>query len=195
MIKKKIIGALLVLLVFNVFLLLKVNQISFIKLSFQNDIKSLEIEIGDLKNQLGILSECMFWSLESNYSSLSELKPVLNNECRKLILRYSELNCHSCVDSQIVKLNEFSKKLEKGNILILAHYKNERDLYLFRKKNPTDLKFINIGSLDIAVEKANTPYYFIIDNDFTAKSVFVPAKELPEQTERYFDVVKRKYFD
>jgi hypothetical protein len=112
----------------------------------------------------------------------------------KLFLRYSELNCHTCVDIQFEALKELGKKIGNENIILLASYKGDGDLNRFMRINKINFKVFNIENSGLPVEKANTPFYFIADGSGFAKLVFVPRKEYPKLYKKYLEIVSQRFF-
>jgi hypothetical protein len=125
---------------------------------------------------------------QTTFSSIISDKP-------KLFLRYSELNCHTCVDIQFEALKEFGKKIGNENIILLASYKSDGDLNSFMRINKINFKVFNIRNLGLPIERANTPFYFIADGSGFVKLVFVPRKEYPKLYEKYFEIITKRFFE
>lgn len=115
---------------------------------------------------------------------------------KKLVLRYSELNCDDCIDKQIKYLNKYADSIGCENIILLTNYNNNHHMQRFRKINRIKFEIYNIGKkLNENIRDINLPYLFIIDRcNMRINNMFVPQKELPDQTEKYFYEVYTKYF-
>lgn len=61
-----------------------------------------------------------------------------------LVLRYSEINCQSCVDSVLLWVNSFIKSVGADNVVILATYKNHRDLQIFKRLHHINIQINNL---------------------------------------------------
>jgi hypothetical protein len=127
---------------------------------------------------------------DKSNQSLSEL--ISNNP--KLVLRYSEIACNSCVDAQLKILEKLAIKIGSENIIILASYKNNSSLWRFKRINNIRLNLYNIDNLGFSLERENIPFYFIIDNTFNVKMIFIPIKEKPYLTEKYFEILSSRFF-
>ena len=113
-----------------------------------------------------------------------------------LILRYNETYCKSCVDHSLEALLDYKDEIGIDNILIMATSENIRKLKAFVNKfENSNIKIINIISkIDLPIEKYNVPYFFVISNNLQIQMLFVPIKELPENTFRYLQVVSDRFF-
>jgi len=109
-----------------------------------------------------------------------------------IILRYSELNCKDCINAEINALVENKEKL-KADIVLLAYYKNKRDLFVFykdfQKKGLDDIKMYLLPDkgLNIPIDKLNMPFYFSTDSTLTMTNFFIPQKDKPELSKVYLN--------
>lgn len=94
----------------------------------------------------------------------------------KLVLRFSELNCNSCIDSIISVSKVFNRKYP-GNILYFSEYRSERDLYYFKHLNRLKSNVLNLKrELELDPEQSNVPYFFLLGMDKKVLHVHVPDK-------------------
>lgn len=114
-----------------------------------------------------------------------------------LILRYSYLNCNSCIDFEQEMLKKYATKI--NSVCILATYNNFRNLYLdMREFQLPDLKikFFLIPierKLINRIEDINIPYYFCIDQNLKVTNTFIPTKTEPKRTKIYISSMISKY--
>jgi hypothetical protein len=52
----------------------------------------------------------------------------------------------------------------------------------------------NIPQLNLPIEEADVPYYFLLDHTLRVSNVFVPEKSASELTNTYFDIIINQYF-
>ena len=112
---------------------------------------------------------------------------------KKLIVRYSELNCNSCVDSLLHYTSIFAKEVGENNVMVWASYSSIRDFHLLFRLNKAKLNICNIESQISEYDQINNPYVFVLDEDLTIRRLFFPHKELPDNTKRYFDTIKSEF--
>jgi len=111
-----------------------------------------------------------------------------------LVLRYSEFVCQSCVDNQIELLKKFGEETGEQNVLIISTYDEIRNLIIFKRANQLNMDIYNIEKLKIPLDSENIPYYFVIDESFTIKHVFIPNNGIVSLTEKYLDFIWNRYF-
>lgn len=112
-----------------------------------------------------------------------------------LILRYSDLNCHSCIDNQISIMKDMSKLIGRENILILATYKYERDFYLFKKMSKLNgIMIYNTKNIDMPLDNYGKPYVFVLDLNMVISSIFIPHNDYDELTKSYYKYLISNYF-
>lgn len=121
------------------------------------------------------------------------IKDKLNT--KKIVFRYSELQCNVCVEKQIGSLKKYKDKIGIDNILILADYSNYRNLILFKRMNSLDIPVYNLSEkMSLELEKKDLPYFFIADNSLIAKDYFIPIKEIKNYTDNYLSTMYIKHF-
>ena len=113
----------------------------------------------------------------------------------QLVLRYNEDNCSSCIDHSLEALLEYKDAIGIDNILIIATVKNNRKLKAFIDKfENLNIQIINTESdINLPIEDYNIPYFFVMNKDLKIKMLFVPIKELPDNTARYLDIVSERF--
>ncbi|MBO7598763.1 MAG: hypothetical protein J6T70_17130 [Bacteroidales bacterium] len=121
-------------------------------------------------------------------------KEVIDSVLRKnpiLVIRYSSLSCHTCIDSVVNKARLLSQTLGRENICIFANYHSDSDFKVFWRTNNNYFRIYSVVSAIKRIDKFNTPYMFVLNNDKTISHLFIPHKEIPEMTKWYLDVVQQ----
>ena len=111
-----------------------------------------------------------------------------------LILRFSIFNCSACIHFALDKLLQGFKDF-KSNKRILLIYDDENMRVYESTFGKISYVSTNRNVLGLPIESTNTPSLFILDNDLKNKQFFVPEKEMPELTDEYLSIIKRRYFD
>jgi hypothetical protein len=125
----------------------------------------------------------------------ADLKSLLSDNI-KLVFRYNENHCNSCVEEALKPLMEISAKIGVDNILILTSYRNVRTMQIYVKKYAPGITVFNSNEvLNLPIEKQNTPYFFVIDNTLKTQLVFVPVKEIHGYTREYLNILHQRYFN
>ena len=112
----------------------------------------------------------------------------------KLFFKYSELNCNVCVDAQLAFLKTFIKNYGEENLIMISSYKFHKTVYQFKILNNIRSEIYNINFLDPSIDNLNVPYYFILDDTYIPKMMFIPEKTFTEDTEAYFKKIQNMYF-
>lgn len=112
----------------------------------------------------------------------------------KLAFFHSEVNCNSCVESNISFLNDLGDSIGRQNIIFLTSYKHKKDLSVFERINQIKFPVYNVNSTGLTIEELNKPFFFVINEHLKAECVFVPIKEDSLHLKRYLNLIKQKYF-
>lgn len=109
---------------------------------------------------------------------------------KKLILRISEFQCNSCIDSTLLLLNKYSSVLQ-NKAIVIASIIGTRNRIVFKRVHNLNFPFYYIDekSLQLNAEKGITPYFFMLDSSLTSDLVFVPDKTKTELTDFYLKKV------
>lgn len=115
-----------------------------------------------------------------------------------VVLRYSELNCHECIDSEINNLVSLKDKIKK-EVVLIASYQEPRDLFVFykefQKKGLNNIRMYllsdTIGALPL--DKFNVPYYFCVNSGLEMTGFFLPKKEKPTMSKVYLENRLKKF--
>lgn len=109
----------------------------------------------------------------------------------KLILRFSEQNCETCIESEVRLINQLNLS---SHVLGFASYNNLRMLKLAKAKYHIQfpLFFLPFGENNImpaAKEELGKPYLFVMGPELHAQYVMFPSLEYPEMSEKYYQEV------
>lgn len=174
----------------------------------QKNMTELESQSIRLNNEMSLIYNNMGIQFDSEDSNLDfairavslegdtlTLGDIFSNEKPTVVFRYSNSYCLLCVEQEIENLNNlFEEENPNFNIIGLSDFK---DTGKFR--NFTRLKSIKFNSYDlveelnIPLEQLNIPYIFSIqDSQPYTRVVFVPSKDMPENSSRYYQILKSK---
>lgn len=112
----------------------------------------------------------------------------------KIVFYFSENNCDACVLKIFEQLS--NQNMLDNNLLVVAAYKKDKLLKLFKKTNHINTPVYRIisGNLGLPIEQKDIPFLFIMDNDRTSKLLFIPEKSYPTLTDEYLKTVKKRFF-
>ena len=111
------------------------------------------------------------------------------NKGTSLVIRYSAHSCSDCIS--FINKSVLENAINKEDILLFLSDIPIRDLHVIKKQlNLPDV--YRIESLPLSFDEEKIPYVFVIDSSYCCSSFFVPRKEIPEQTDRYFDFIKKE---
>lgn len=167
--------------------------------------KDVEIDKKYLRDDKNILENRIIYQVKSSNDRVPTTA-LLKDENRnshalsdiikdkdKLVLRFTENNCHSCVESMFRQLNEPAVGLKKEDVIILVTYSNMNSLKHLLEKYGFAEHIYNIEEKEMAAnyaEKLNVPYFFVIKPDGTERMAFFPEGPiLYELTEQYLKIV------
>jgi len=123
----------------------------------------------------------------------TSLKSLLRGT--KLIFRYNEAHCNTCIEQALKPLMDYKEKIGVDNILILTSYKNARAMKIFIHKNAPGIPVFNTNEiLNIPLEEWGIPYFFVTDENLKIELAFIPVKEINGYTNNYIDLIYRRLF-
>jgi hypothetical protein len=109
-----------------------------------------------------------------------------------VIFRFTSLNCSNCIEEELPRLKEFSKRFGDKNIVLLLSYPSSREAQIVVDKYDLHYSFFNVNINSLAylpIEGSNMPYYYVV-KDKQLKMFFIPDKNFPELTKAYLDEVQ-----
>jgi hypothetical protein len=185
---KIIISAVVVLiLVVQILIIVKYKQIEEkqyeLILKLKDDNKILENKLLVRQNHISTMLESEGLYLDGNLSLISEtfdtllLKDIVKTK-QILIFRYTELNCDECVNSLINSIQESINMLKIDQIAFFAYYQEDRNLGTFKRLNQLQNKIYKIENLGINIENLNSPYFFLLNQDYKIEHVLFLIKNI-----------------
>src|SRR5690554_4736723 len=113
----------------------------------------------------------------------------------KLVFRFSQIYCGTCVTREIRLLREFAREIGWENIIFLATNSDEAYLRRFQRVSQVQTPIHNItyDFFGVDQEHLDTPYMFILDSDSSFKDLFISMKENEVRTQQYLEKI-RSYF-
>jgi hypothetical protein len=115
----------------------------------------------------------------------------MNLDKTYLVMFFSSSFCSNCVNYSLDEIKSFLNEYKIKNILLLASNYMSRDLYVFAQTNKFDpYSFYSIETLNLPIEHLQMPFYFLLNKNLNISHFFIPRKETPEQTKKYFETIK-----
>ena len=113
------------------------------------------------------------------------LKDVIHSEC--IVVRLSQNNCSPCINALMTIL----QKQNMHNTIFFVNYENEQFLDDL-KKYKVQSRFFKAGLLPLPIDSLNIPYCFVVDKALNIDNIFIPNKDVLDQTIQYFEVMNRR---
>lgn len=101
------------------------------------------------------------------------------------VVRFSEFSCMNCISSEMKKISGFSQLLP--NTLCLGTYSRLGDLQMNKRLMGLSIPVYNIAfnALVNGIEEKKMPYYFVLDESFEVRHLFVAEPNNAELTVKY----------
>ena len=114
--------------------------------------------------QAGLIIPLLKWSNDQKVTdelgNNHDLNKILG-ATSKLVFRFSEFSCNTCIDREIANLKQVASNIGKENIIILATYNSIRDLAVFKRINHLDLPIYNIPQNVFSTDQVGGTFLFI----------------------------------
>lgn len=129
-------------------------------------------------------------SLERENGKTIQLKDLLDSEYR-LFFNFTDINCSSCIAQEVGNIKKFANSTGVKHIVLIAKYRLSRDLIVFKRRNNLRMDIYNTKNqkLGLKIEEYNLPFYFIANNEGETKQVFIPEKERPNLSTKYYEAI------
>ena len=117
---------------------------------------------------------------------------------KKLIYRFSELHCDSCIINEFKNLKKHvrSEGMKIKDIIIITYYDNIRNLYIFKRINKLqDFEIYNLAHNNIGRLKLDdmlVPYFFMLNKGLRISDAFIPIKQADKRTDDYLERISEK---
>jgi hypothetical protein len=172
-----------------------------VKQARTNEKFRLEKKIGFLKEDIDLLLANELWTIKSEQTRIDpefklntlqtdsvNLKDVVGNG--KLFFYFSEYDCQLCYQEIIDKLNKYVEMYNTKTVAVIAHFNNLRNFHFFLKNTKIDSPtYYTTKNINLEATNANQPFFFVLDQSFKTKFVFIPYKKYNENIEPYFSIV------
>ncbi|HCY41761.1 MAG TPA: hypothetical protein DHV48_10460 [Prolixibacteraceae bacterium] len=177
----------LVLIISNVFWISqardKVNIIkSFIqKDDFLQSTKSTQLELSllQLKSE-GTQIDLKEEFIDEN-GKVNRLIDLVRGQHFNLVLRYSQIGCHTCTDKMIQLLHKELPDIAVNKVIILSKLSAKRDLVVFRRVHKLNNIVFNCDNRLTPIDDIDKPYFFIIAKDRIISKVFIPIEGVNDE--------------
>ena len=136
----------------------KVNKLFYENISLQDNI------ILSKQGYCQLDPEMLLYTKDRDSIHLSEIK----RKEYTLVLRYSTQCCSTCVEDILRKMRKFEEQY-------------------FQRICRFFPKVYNVFSLGIPLDEEVVPYLFVLDRGMRVIDTFIPDKDLPKLTNRYFE--------
>jgi hypothetical protein len=105
----------------------------------------------------------------------------------KLVFRFSELSCNTCVDREVGNLKKMAAQVGADKIVVLASYRNLRDLVVFKRINQLDFQVYNAADKAFPADAAGGTFVFLANQVHRGFAPFIPSKEIDDLSPVYYD--------
>jgi hypothetical protein len=165
------------------FLKKRIVQTNFKNKDILNEILFLNEDISQILNneELAIQSEHSFVNPNKLvYTTKNDsvyLKDIVIKR-GKLVFYYSDQYCDICYKNLLKHINNYIIFSGTKNIIVIAEYENLRNFYYFLKDNKIYAKiYLTNKGLEFPAQIGKQPFFFMLDESFKAKYVYVPHKK------------------
>jgi len=109
----------------------------------------------------------------------------------KLFFNFSDINCSSCISQETANIKALSDSIGSNKIILLADYRTQRSLILFKRANNLKNPIYNLNGskLGIKVEDYNLPFYGLINSSGRINNIFIPDKARPILSKKYLEAI------
>lgn len=191
--KTKKIAIVVIILLFSLYNLYNISKLEY--LEQDNNLYGIELileNVFDLKLKLENSSLSPAILLRTESGDTIALKQLVKDSA-KLIFKYSEITCNSCVDNEVNNLVNFARNNDSKTIIVIGEYSNIRELNIFKRINKIDLPVYNLISSEsfTKVNLNGLPLLFVLSPDLVISNVYIPLKELPKLSRPYYSSIAK----
>lgn len=171
-------------------------------IKLKNDIGASQTQLKQTEHLMRQLNEDQITIVDNSDTCMSKFlhlstvkgEPVridsLIGNKRYLALFISSDDCGACVDFSLNQIRKIASQLKEKKILIFASKYQLRDLFILAKSINIDAQILSIDKTGLPIEKENIPFIFLIDKELKPTHLFIPRKEIPDQTDLYFKKIR-----
>jgi len=114
----------------------------------------------------------------------------------RLVLVINDRQCDACVESLLFMLKRRSDRLGHEDFIVLTGSPSiETDRWMKKRMILNGIKFLHIeqNHTGLPAEELNSPYFFVLQQDLTARMTYIHSSENPDQTEMYLNMVSQRF--
>lgn len=112
----------------------------------------------------------------------------------KIFLLISDNSCNSCVIHCLEGLSYHLKELGNNNIIVLGHFENKRNFFLFARKFPFRFYLLDsVSVLSRLAARSQNPLFFSIEYPNKIRNAFSPVSTYRTLTDSYLRTVVRLF--
>lgn len=125
--------------------------------------------------------------IESEKGKFVNLRNLIHDSNKTIIMRISEKNCLSC----ILSFNSIlQNELTGVDVVYIVDYDTKKKRDYYKKMLNIDEEVYISKDIGIPIEKEECPYVFIIDNDFQLSHLFIPIYDNDKLSKKYIQTIK-----
>lgn len=128
-------------------------------------------------------------------NQILNLKSLFDSSVPKLVFRIGDEFCNECIEDEIQALTNLGKVIGDSNIVIISSFKNSE--YLDRLKIVRKIPFaiynakhVELWSKPVDITAA---YFFMMNKDLIAHSIFIPTYKTPSLSKGYYKLVAESF--
>jgi hypothetical protein len=120
----------------------------------------------------------IFTNVKDSSNKIYLLKDII--KCNSLIFRFSEYDCHSCIEKALVDLKQHINEIKFNTIIIgSVKYNIKIKNYIINNFANKNIFYIPDSAINIPAELLNTPYFIFTDSSLNVKNIYVPNDDFP----------------
>ncbi len=111
------------------------------------------------------------------------------------VMRFNEYDCEACVEYAYQKMAEVFANEKDVDIMIVKNtVENQLSTSMELAYGKNTIKKLDIVNMELPIDAAGVPHYFILDKDMKIHDVFVPDRLNPAVTDVYLERIVQKWF-
>ncbi len=111
------------------------------------------------------------------------------------VMRYNEYDCEACVEYAYQKMAEVFANEKDVDIMIVKNMvENQQSTSMELAYGKNTIKRLDIVNMELPIDAAGVPHYFILDKDMKIHDMFVPDRLNPAVTDVYLERIVQKWF-
>lgn len=130
------------------------------------------------------------------FDKVQKMSELLDDDY-KIVVRFSYLDCASCISNMLSELNAISKDVPQERILLISEYDNKRSFLAFKESHKITFPIYFCDAkveYDHILKSENMPYICLLNNTMQVDNLLVPIKEIPIHSKRYYNIMIKRYF-